>query len=70
MSKINIKQRLKMIWQILRDKQVVVITESYGKLYYNWDTRSLEDVCQMCGKAYNMAYIIDDDVAYMINNKE
>ena len=56
------KQRLKMIWRILRDKQVVVITESYGKLYYNWDTRSPEDVCQMCSKAYNMAY--------MINNKE
>lgn len=35
MSKVNIKQRLKMIWRILRDKQVVVITESYGKLYYN-----------------------------------
>lgn len=70
MSKINIKQRLKMIWRILRDKQVVVITESYGKLYYNWDTRSLKDVCQMCSKAYNMAYIINDDVAYMINNKE
>lgn len=53
MSKINIKQRLKMIWQILSDKQVVVITESYGKLYYNWDTRSLEDVCLMCHKVYN-----------------
>ena len=70
MSKINIKQRLKMIWRILRDKQVVIITESYGKLYYNWDTRSPEDVCQMCSKAYNMADIIDGDVAYMLNNKE
>lgn len=39
-----------MIWRILRDKQVVVITESYGKLYYNWDARSLEDVYQMCHK--------------------
>lgn len=70
MSKVNIKQRLKMIWRILRDKQVVVITESYGKLYYNWNTRSPEDVCQMCSKAYNMAGIIDGDVAYMLNNKE
>lgn len=70
MSKINIKQRLKMIWQILRDKQVVVITESYGKLYYNWDVRSPEDVCQMCNKVYNTAYVIDNNVAYMLNNKE
>ena len=38
--------RLKMIWRILRDKQVVVITEDHGRMYYNWDTRSLEDVCQ------------------------
>lgn len=70
MSKINIKQRLKMIWQILRDKQVVLITESYGKLYYNWDVRSPEDVCQMCNKVYNMVYIIDNNVSYMINNKD
>ena len=39
-----------MIWQILRDKQAVVITESHGNLYYNWDVRSLEDVYQMCHK--------------------
>lgn len=70
MSKINIKQRLKMIWRILRDKQVVVITESYGKLYYNWDTRSPEDVCQMCNKVYNTVYIIDNNVSYIINNKD
>lgn len=55
-------RKLRMIWRILRDKQVVVITESYGKLYYNWDTRSPEDVCQMCSKVYN--------IAYMINNKK
>ena len=42
------KQKLKMIWRIIRDRQVVVITESYGRLYYNWDARSLDDVCQMC----------------------
>lgn len=59
MSKINIKQRLKMIWRILRDKQVVVITESYGKLYYNWDTRSLEDVYQMCREVYDMVFMLN-----------
>ena len=56
------KQKLKMIWRILRDRQVVVITESYGRLYYDWDTRSLEDVSQMCLKVY--------DLAYRLNNKE
>ena len=56
------KQKLKMIWRILRDRQVVVITESYGRMYYNWDTRSLEDVYQMCLKVY--------DLAYMLNNKK
>lgn len=47
--------RLKMIWRIIRDKQVVVITESYGRLYCNWDARSLEDVCQMCWETSNKA---------------
>lgn len=47
--------KLKMIWRILRDRQVVVITESYGRLYRNWDARSLEDVCQMCCKAFDKA---------------
>lgn len=56
------KQKLKMIWRILCDRQVVVITESYGRLYCNWDTRSLEDVCQMCHKVH--------DMAYMMNNKK
>ncbi len=54
------KQKLKMIWRILRDRQVVVITESYGRLYYNWDTRSLEDVCQMCYKVCEMALMMDN----------
>lgn len=54
-KKDNMKKRLKMIWRILRDKQVVVITESYGKLYYNWDTRSPEDVCQMCCETFDKA---------------
>lgn len=56
------KQKLKMIWRILRDKQVVVITEDHGRMYSNWDTRSLEDVCQMCHKVH--------DMAYMMNNKK
>ena len=54
------KHKLKMIWQILRDKQVVVITESYGRLYYDWDTRSLEDVIQMCHKVCEMALMMDN----------
>lgn len=54
------KQKLKMIWRILCDRQAVVITESYGKLYYNWDTRSLEDVCQMCSKTFDKAKEILD----------
>ena len=47
--------RLKMIWRILRDKQVVVITEDHGRMYYDWDTRSLEDVCQMCCDTFDKA---------------
>lgn len=54
------KQKLKMIWRILRDRQVVVITEDHGRMYYNWDTRSLEDVCQMCHKVHDMAYIMNN----------
>ena len=54
------KQKLRMIWRILRDRHVVVITESYGKLYYDWNTRSLEDVCQMCLKVHDMAYVMND----------
>ena len=40
-------QKLKMIWRIIIDRQVVVITESYGILYCNWCAKSFEDVCQM-----------------------
>lgn len=54
------RQKLKMIWQILRDKQVVVITEDHGRMYYNWDTRSPEDVCQMCHKVCDMASMTDN----------
>lgn len=38
----RMKHKLRMIWRILRDKQVVV---NHGRMYYNWDTKSLEDVC-------------------------
>ena len=54
------KQKLKMIQRILRDRQVVVITEDHGRMYYNWDARSIEDVCQMCSKVHNMALVIDN----------
>ena len=56
------KQKLKMIWRILRDRQVIVITESYGRMYYDWNARSLEDVCQMCHQVH--------DLVNMINNKK
>lgn len=48
-------QKLKMIWRIIRDRQVVVITESYGRLYCNWDARSLDDVCRMCQMTFDKA---------------
>lgn len=54
------KHKLRMIWRILRDRQVVVITESYGRIYYNWDTRSLEDVIQMCHRVCERALMIDN----------
>lgn len=31
------KHKLRMIWRILRDRQVVVITEDHGRMYYDWD---------------------------------
>lgn len=49
------KHKLRMIWRILRNRQVVVITESYGRMYYDWDTRSLDDVCQMCWETFDKA---------------
>lgn len=54
------KRKLRMIWRILRDKQVVLITEDHGRMYYDWDTRSLEDVCQMCRKVYDIALAMDN----------
>lgn len=53
------KQKLRMIWRILRDRQVIVITEDHGRMYCDWDTRSLEDVCQMCRKVHNIALAMD-----------
>lgn len=53
------KHKLRMIWRILRDRQVVVITES-GRMYYDLDTRSLEDVCQMYHKVHDLAYIMNN----------
>ena len=49
------RRKLEMIWRILCDKQVVVITEDHGRMYYNWDARSLEDVCQMCCETFDKA---------------
>lgn len=31
-----------------------------GRMYYNWNTRSLEDVCQMCRKVHDMALMMDN----------
>ena len=47
-QRLKIIWKIKVIWRIIRDRQIVVITESYGRLYCNWDARSIEDVCQMC----------------------
>ena len=54
------KHKLRMIWRILRDRQVVVITESYGRMYRNWNTRSLEDVIQMCHMVCERALMMDN----------
>ena len=54
------KHKLRMIWRILRDRQVVLITEDHGRMYYDWDTRSLEDVCQMYHKVHDLTYIMNN----------
>ena len=54
-----------MIWRILRGRQVVVITESYGKLCYDWDARSIEDVCQICLYTFDeVKEMLDKSKAY------
>ena len=47
--------KLKVIWRIIRDRQVVVITEGCGRTYLNWYARSLDDVYQMCQIAIDKA---------------
>ena len=47
--------KLKVIWRIIRGRQVVVITESCGRTYLNWCARNIEDVCQMCQIAIDKA---------------
>lgn len=65
------KQKLKMIWRILHDRQVVVITEDHGRMYYNWDTRSLEDAglgCAIWGLILIFSIIGSSILTYIINN--
>ena len=49
-NKNSIKLLLKMIWRIIRDKQIVVITENHGNFFYSYDTRSDSDAILMCNK--------------------
>ena len=50
LNKNSIKLLLKMIWRIIRDKQIVVITENHGNFFYSYDTRSDSDAISMCNK--------------------
>ena len=34
-EEISMKEKLKMIWRIIRDRQVVLITEDHGRMYYD-----------------------------------
>lgn len=47
--------KIKVIWRIIRDRQVVVITESCEKTYLNWYARGFDDVCRMCQIAIDKA---------------
>lgn len=47
--------KIKVIWRIIRDKQVVVITEGCGRTYLNWYARSLDDVCRMYQMIFDKA---------------
>lgn len=53
--------KIKVIWRIIRDKQVIVITESCERTYLNWCVRSIEDVCQMCQIAIDKAKETSDE---------
>ena len=55
LQRLKIIWKIKVIWRIIRDRQVVVITEGCGKTYLNWCARSIEDVCQMCQIAIDKA---------------
>ena len=52
----NIKLKLIMLWHIIYDKQLIVITENNGTLTYSWNTRSIEDTYSMCRRVYDVAY--------------
>ena len=52
--------KIKVIWRIIRDKQVVVITESCGRTYLNWCAKNIEDVYQMCQIAIDKAQETSD----------
>lgn len=54
-----------MLWHIIYDKQLIVITENNGNLTYSWNTRSIEDTCSMCGRVYDVAY-----EQYLLNYKK
>ena len=54
-QRLKIIWKLKVIWRIIRDSQIIVITESCGRTYLNWCARSIEDVCQMCQIAIDKA---------------
>lgn len=49
-NKNSIRLLLKMIWRIIRDKQIVVITENHGTFFYSYDTVNDSDAIFMCNK--------------------
>lgn len=55
LQRLKIIWKIKVIWRIIRDRQVVVITECCGRTYLNWCARSIEDVCKMCQIAIEKA---------------
>ena len=55
LQRLKIIWKIKVIWRIIRDRQVVVITEGCGRTYLNWCAISIEDVCQMCQIAIDKA---------------
>lgn len=51
--------RLKLIWRVITEKQVIVITETHKpgthkyNVKYSWDTRSPEDLYRMIDDVVN-----------------